>query len=80
MPLPRRHSYMMFVRHTLKIADYALTALAVVFGLITLWMWAEAVMYWGDAYVLAEAFAFSVITMTTVAVGAGVEYLRNRGE
>lgn len=70
---------MMFVRHTLKIANYALTGLGVLFALITLYMWGQAFLVWGDSYAFAEALSFTVITLVVFALGAGVDYLQNRG-
>ena len=71
---------MMLVRHTLKIADYTLTALGVLFAIIALYMWGQAVLVWGDAYAYAEALTFTVVTLVMFGLGMGVEWLRNRGD
>ena len=71
---------MMLVRHTLKIADYTLTALCVLFAIIALYMWGQAVLVWGDAYAYAEALTFTVVTLVMFGLGMGVEWLRNRGD
>ena len=71
---------MMLVRHTLKIADYTLTSLGVLFDIIALYMWGQAVLVWGDAYAYAEALTFTVVTLVMFGLGMGVEWLRNRGD
>ena len=71
---------MMLIRHTLKIADYTLTTLGVLFALIALYMWGQAILVWGDAYAYAEALTFTVVTLVMFGLGMGVEWLRNRGE
>ena len=71
---------MMLIRHTLKIADYSLKALGVLFALIALYMWGQAILVWGDSYAYAEALTFTVVTLFLFGLGAGVEWLRNRGE
>lgn len=71
---------MMFVRYPLQIADYAVKFLAVVFALLTLWAWYDAVFVWGDSYAYAEALTWTALTAVVLLVGWGVNYLRNRGE
>ena len=71
---------MILVRHTFKIINYTLVALGVLFALITLYMWAQAVLVWGDAYAYADALTFTLVTVVIFALGAGVQWLQNRGE
>ena len=71
---------MTLVRYTFKITNYATIALSLLFALITLWMWLQAVLWWGDAGVFAEAMAWTVLTLVVFAVNSGVEYVRNRGD
>ena len=71
---------MILVRHTFKIINYTLVALGVLFALITLWMWLQAILWWGDTYAFADALTFTVVTVVIFALGAGVQWLQNRGE
>ena len=71
---------MTLVRSTFKITNYATLTLGVLFALITLWMWLQAVLWWGDAGALAEAMAWTVLSLIVFAVNSGVEYVRNRGD
>ena len=70
----------MFIHQTLKIADYTLTLLGVLSAVVALYMWAQAVLVWGDAYAYAEALTFTVVTVVIFGLGAGVQWLQNRGE
>ena len=71
---------MTLVRHTFKITNYTLVALGVLFALITLWMWLQAILWWGDTYAFAEAFTWTFLTLVVFVANAGVEYVRNRGD
>jgi len=71
---------MKLVRHTFKITNYALVALGVLFALITLWMWVQALLWWGDAGSFAEALTWTFLTLVVFAANAGVEWVANRGE
>ena len=71
---------MTLVRSTFKITNYTLVALGVLFALITLWMWLQAILWWGDTYAFAEALTWTFLTLVVFAANAGVEYVRNRGD
>ena len=71
---------MTLVRSTFKITNYATLTLGVLFALITLWMWLQAILWWGDTYALAEALTWTFLTLVVFAANAGVEYVRNRGD
>jgi len=71
---------MKLVRHTFKITNYTLVALGVLFALITLWMWVQALLWWGDAGAFAEALTWTFLTLVVFAANAGVEWVANRGE
>ena len=71
---------MTLVRSTFKITNYVTLALGVLFALITLWMWLQALLWWGDAGAFAEALTWTFLTLVVFAANAGVEYVRNRGD
>ena len=71
---------MTLVRHTFKITNYTLVGLGVLFALITLWMWLQAILWWGDTYAFAEALTWTFLTLVVFVANAGVEYVRNRGD
>ena len=71
---------MTLVRSTFKITNYATLALGVLFALITLWMWLQAILWWGDTYAFAGALTWTFLTLVVFAANAGVEYVRNRGD
>ena len=71
---------MTLVRHTFKITNYTLVALGVLFALITLWMWLQVILWWGDTYAFAEALTWTFLTLVVFVANAGVEYVRNRGD
>ena len=71
---------MTLVRHTFKITNYTLVALGVLFALITLWMWLQVILWWGDTYAFAEALTWTFLTLVVFGANAGVEYVRNRGD
>ena len=71
---------MTLVRHTFKITNYTLVALGVMFALITLWMWLQAILWWGDTHAFAEVLTWTFFTLVVFAANTGVEYVRNRGD
>ena len=71
---------MTLVRSTFKITNYATLALGGLFALITLWMWLQAILWWGDTYACAEALTWTILTLVVFAANASVEYVRNRGD
>ena len=71
---------MTLVRHTFKITNYTLVGLGVLFALITLWMWLQVILWWGDTYAFAEALTWTFLTLVVFVANAGVEYVRNRGD
>lgn len=67
---------MALLRSTFKITNYALLALGVLFALVTLTMWVNA-LYWGGSYAYSEAIVWTVLTALVVACHSGIERLQN---
>jgi hypothetical protein len=71
---------MPFVAHTLKFADWTLTAFGLLFGVLALWSWGA---YWlgaGATQTAAQALLFTVACVGAFALSMGVERLRGEGE
>jgi len=65
---------------TLRYTDWGLTAVAGIMSIGTLYLWLQALYWWGDAGAFASAAAWTVVTLLMWGVVAVVEWLRNRGE
>lgn len=60
--------------------DRLFTGLALLVGVVALWMWAQAILSWGDAYAFAEALTWTVLTLVAFAPAIVIEYVRNGGD
>jgi len=65
---------------TLRYADWGVTAVAGLMTIGTLYLWGQALMWWGSAGAFASAAAWSVPTVLMWGIVMAVEWLRNRGE
>lgn len=63
---------MSVVARTTRYANYTLTALVVLSGLASLYLWVEAIMWWGDAMAFASAMTWSVVTVALVGLSTVV--------
>ena len=70
---------MTVARRTLRFVDYGLTAIVVLLGAVSVWMWLQAA-YWGDAYAIANAMTWSLLTGFLFILNHGVSWLAERGE
>ena len=71
---------MSVVQTSLKLTNYTFTALAVMSSLVTLWMWVQAIQWWGDTYAFATALTWTFVTLVLFSFVAGIEKLQTRGE
>lgn len=70
---------MTFVHRTLTVGNYAFTAIALIFTLITLGMWATALLAWGDPGPYTSALAWTFLTILTYTAVALIEYINTWG-
>lgn len=64
---------MPFVNHTLKFADWTLTAFGVLFGLLTVWSWAAFWFGLGETSTAASALLFTVAAVASFGLSMLVE-------
>lgn len=65
---------------TVRYVDWGLTAVAGIMSIGTLYLWLEAMFWWGDVGAFASAAAWTTLTLVMWGVVMVVEWLRQRGE
>jgi hypothetical protein len=71
---------MYVVNGVLKWTDRVFTALGILAALGTLYLWYEAIRWWGEAGAMASALTWTVVTIVLFGTSMLLEYLRTRGE
>lgn len=62
----------------LQATEYALTVAGVLVALVTLGMWANALLAWGDAHAFADGLFWTFVTLVVFSASAGVDRLESK--
>lgn len=65
---------------TIKVANYTFTAVAILAALVALWLWVQAIMWWGSPGAMAQALTWTVVALVLLSSTAIMGYLNSRGE
>lgn len=65
---------------SLRYADYTARAVAVLCSLGALYLWAQSLLWWGDAMAMASALTWTLVALVVWGVVMLAEWVRNRGE
>lgn len=65
---------------TLQLGNYAFSAVALIVAGISLVMWTNALLQWGNPQPYASAIFWSILTTIAFVIVIGIESIQNRGE
>jgi len=70
---------MSVVSSSLRWGEKAFTVLALLFTLVALWAWLQAVLAWGSPGAFADALLWTLLTLVAWGPSVTIEWVRNRG-